>query len=48
MANKTVRKKSKKTRSIVTHGQVHIKAAFNNTIVSVTNEKGAVLTWATG
>ncbi len=48
MAKKTVRKKSKKTRSIVTHGQVHIKAAFNNTIVSVTDEKGAVLTWATG
>jgi small subunit ribosomal protein S11 len=45
---KTIRKKSKKTRSIVPHGQVHIKAAFNNTIISVTNEKGAVLTWATG
>jgi len=45
---KTVRKKSKKTRSIVTHGQVHIKAGFNNTIVSVTDEKGNVLTWATG
>jgi len=45
---KATRKKSKKTRSIVPHGQVHIKAAFNNTIVSVTDEKGNVLTWASG
>ncbi len=44
---KTV-KKSKKTRNIVPHGQAHIKASFNNTIVSITDEKGNVLTWATG
>jgi small subunit ribosomal protein S11 len=44
---KTV-KKSKKTRTIVPHGQAHIKASFNNTIVSITDEKGNVLTWATG
>lgn len=41
-------KKSKKTRQVIQHGQVHINAHFNNTIVSVTDEKGAVLTWATG
>jgi len=45
---KTVRKKSKKTRRIVSHGQAHIKAAFNNTIISITDEKGNVLTWASG
>lgn len=46
---KTVKKtKSKKTRQIVQHGQVHIQASFNNTIVSVTDEKWNVLTWATG
>ncbi|USN58082.1 MAG: 30S ribosomal protein S11 [Candidatus Peribacteria bacterium] len=41
-------KKVKKTRSVIQHGQVHIFASFNNTIVSVTDEKGAVLTWASG
>lgn len=41
-------KKTKKTRQIVPHGQVHIMASFNNTIVSVTDEKGGVLTWASG
>ncbi len=46
-AKKTV-KRSKKTRQIVQHGQAHIMASFNNTIVSITDEKGNVLTWATG
>ncbi len=46
MAN--VVKKSKKTKRIVQHGQAHILASFNNTIVSITDEKGAVLTWSSG
>lgn len=46
--SKVTTKKSKKTRQIVQHGQVHIKAAFNNTIISITDEKGNVLTWASG
>lgn len=45
---KTTVKKSKKTRQIIPHGQAHIMASFNNTIVSITDEKGNVLTWATG
>jgi len=45
---KTTVKKSKKTRQIIPHGQVHINASFNNTIVSITDEKGNVLTWASG
>ncbi|MBW7954345.1 30S ribosomal protein S11 [Candidatus Gracilibacteria bacterium] len=44
---KTV-KKSKKTKKIVQLGQAHIMASFNNTIVSITDEKGNVLTWASG
>lgn len=48
MAKAVVRKKSKKTRRIVQHGQAHIFASFNNTIVSITDEKGNVLTWASG
>lgn len=44
----TTVKKSKKTKHIVQHGQAHIKASFNNTIVSITDEKWNVLTWASG
>ncbi|MGE4443825.1 MAG: 30S ribosomal protein S11 [Candidatus Altimarinota bacterium] len=44
---KTV-KKSKKTKRVVQLGQAHIMASFNNTIVSITDEKGNVLTWASG
>lgn len=45
---KTAVKKSKKTKRIVQVGQAHITASFNNTIVSITDEKGSVLTWASG
>ena len=41
-------KKSKKTRKVVQAGQAHIFAWFNNTIVSITDEAGNVLTWASG
>lgn len=41
-------KKSKKTKKVVQIGQAHILASFNNTIVSITDEKGNVLSWATG
>lgn len=44
MATQT--KKSKKTKRVVQLGQAHIFAGFNNTIVSITDENGAVLTWA--
>lgn len=45
---KAVTKKPKKTRQIIQHGQAHIFASFNNTIVSITDEKGNVLSWASG
>lgn len=41
-------KKTKKTKKIVQIGQAHILASFNNTIVSITDENGNVLSWATG
>ncbi len=47
MAKATI-KKSKKTRKVIEQGQAHIQASFNNTIVSITDEKGNVLTWSTG
>ena len=40
--------KSKKTRKVVQIGQAHIMAGFNNTIVSITDEQGNVLTWSSG
>ena len=30
----------------VQHGVAHIKSTFNNTIVSITDETGAVISWA--
>lgn len=41
-------KKSKRTKKVVQVGQAHILASFNNTIVSITDEEGNVLTWASG
>ncbi len=41
-------KKVKRTKHVVQHGQVHIKAHFNNTIISVTDAKWNVLSWASG
>lgn len=35
--------KGKKGRKIITSGAVHIQATFNNTIISVTDKAGAVL-----
>ncbi len=44
----TTTTKKKKTKKIVPVGQAHILASFNNTIVSITDEQGNVLTWASG
>lgn len=40
--------KSKKTKRVVQIGHAHILASFNNTIVSITDEDGNVLAWASG
>ena len=42
--NKKVTKK--RAVSIEAHGQVHIKASFNNVIISITNQTGQVVSWA--
>ena len=36
----------KKGGARVSHGVVHIKSTFNNTIVSVTDRQGNVISWA--
>ncbi len=39
--------KKRKIRRNVTSGIVHIKATFNNTIVTITDTKGDTLCWST-
>ncbi len=41
------RRGRKKDRRQVAYGQAHIKSSFNNTIVTITDQQGNVLTWAT-
>ena len=38
-----IRRKEKKN---VAHGHAHIKSTFNNTIVSITDPTGAVISWS--
>ena len=37
-------KSAKKGKRVVTSGQLHIQATFNNTIISVTDKNGGILT----
>ena len=39
-------KKKKKNVHVETYGQAHIRATFNNLIVSLTNNKGEVISWS--
>ena len=41
-----VRKPRKKDKKNIALGQAHIKSTFNNTIVSITDPSGAVISWA--
>jgi len=40
------RKPRRKEKKNVALGQAHIKSTFNNTIVSITDPSGAVISWA--
>jgi len=44
--NKKLRKKKKKVARKVTIGKAFIKATYNNTIVTITDDSGNVLSWA--
>ena len=47
MATNTPKKSGKKrVVAIDTHGQAHIRASFNNIIISLTNQNGQVISWA--
>lgn len=38
--------KKKKSKKVVPVGIAHIKATFNNTIISITDPSGAVISWS--
>ncbi len=40
------RRSSRRERKNVPHGQVHIHASFNNTIITITDLEGNTLCWA--
>ena len=40
------RRPRKRERKNITNGVVHIKSSFNNTIVSITDTEGNVISWA--
>lgn len=46
MAETTTTPKKKKAKRVVPSGQLHIKATFNNTIISITDKKGEVIATA--
>ena len=41
-----IRKPRRKEKKNIAVGQAHIKSTFNNTIVSITDPTGAVISWA--
>lgn len=43
----TVTRVRKKVRKVVNDGVAHIHASFNNTIITITDRQGNVLSWAT-
>ena len=47
MAKGRVKKVAKKDRRQISHGVAHIKASFNNTIITIADPNGAVLCWST-
>ncbi|CAI8299269.1 MAG: 30S ribosomal protein S11 [Cellulomonadaceae bacterium TMED98] len=42
----TTRKPRRKGKKSIAVGQAHIKSTFNNTIISITDPDGAVVSWA--
>src|SRR5258707_14490102 len=40
------RRGAKRTRKSIPYGQAHVHATFNNTIVSMTDQQGNVVAWA--
>lgn len=47
MAQKTVTRVRRRERKNIVNGVVYVNATFNNTLVSITDEAGNVLSWST-
>ncbi|MBI5169717.1 MAG: 30S ribosomal protein S11 [Candidatus Eisenbacteria bacterium] len=43
-----VKKAKKRDRKVGTNGVAHVQASFNNTIITITDMDGAVISWASG
>lgn len=39
-------RRKRKNKTVVTEGQAHIKSSFNNSIVTITDNNGNVISWA--
>ncbi len=49
MAKKNEKKKTRrKEKKVVSHGILYIHSTFNNTVISITDKIGNVLSWAAG
>ena len=46
MAKPKQKKARRREKKNVSHGQAHIKSTFNNTIVTITDQSGNTLSWA--
>ena len=46
MARQTPKLRTKKNKLLAINGITHIKATFNNTIITITNLKGETLAWS--
>lgn len=46
MARQTTKSRQKKNKLLAINGITHIKATFNNTIITITNLKGETLAWS--
>src|SRR6266581_1252654 len=46
MAKPKTKKTKRREKKNISHGQAHIKSTFNNTIVTITDQEGNTLSWA--
>ncbi|MBN1515959.1 30S ribosomal protein S11 [Candidatus Sumerlaeota bacterium] len=48
MAKRQARGTKKKVKKNIPFGVVHVNATFNNTIITITDEQGNTISWASG
>ncbi len=46
VAKKSAKQKKKSLENVTEHGRVYVTSTFNNTLVTVTNDKGDALGWS--